>query len=143
MGGAAAVNLLLGMVRVKFASVLIGTTGVGLMASLTAIQGLVGTLFGLGIGSSAVREVAAAVGRNDDRAIGEAVLTLRRICWLTGLAGMASLVTIWTVSSIAQIAPMMTLLAGWGVAHAWVSNHHVTHRKADFPGRVKRLSIAG
>lgn len=91
MGGAAAVNLLLGMVRVKFASVLIGTTGVGLMASLTAIQGLVGTLFGLGIGSSAVREVAAAVGRNDDQAIGKAVLTLRRICWLTGLAGMAAM----------------------------------------------------
>lgn len=56
---------------------------------------------------------------------------------------MASLVTIWTVSSIAQIASMMTLLAGWGVAHAWVSNHHVTYLQADFPGRVKRLSIAG
>lgn len=91
MGGAAGINLLLGMVRVKFASVLIGTAGVGLMASLTSIQGLIGTLFGLGIQSSAVREVAAAVGKNDDDAVGRAVLTLRRICWLTGLAGMAAM----------------------------------------------------
>lgn len=90
MGGAAGLNLLLGMVRVKFASVLIGTAGVGLMASLTSIQGLIGTLFGLGIQSSAVREVAAAVAQNDDDAVGRAVLTLRRICWLTGLAGMAA-----------------------------------------------------
>ncbi|MEK9776722.1 MAG: hypothetical protein VW339_11375, partial [Quisquiliibacterium sp.] len=59
MGGAAGINLLLGMVRVKFAAVLIGTTGVGLIASFTAIQGLIGTLAGLGIHSSAVRDIAA------------------------------------------------------------------------------------
>lgn len=91
MGGAAGINLLLGMIRVKFVSVLIGTTGVGLQASLTAIQGLVGTLFGLGIQSSAVREVAAAVSKQDDQAIGSAVLILRRVCWLTGVAGMAAM----------------------------------------------------
>lgn len=91
MGGAAGINLLLGMIRVKFVSVLIGTTGVGLQASLTAIQGLVGTLFGLGIQSSSVREVAAAVSRQDDQAIGSAVLILRRVCWLTGLAGMVAM----------------------------------------------------
>jgi PST family polysaccharide transporter len=79
------------MVRVKFASVLIGTTGVGLMASLTAMQSLVGTFFGLGIGSSAVREVATAVAKQDDQAVGRAVLTLRRVSWLTGLAGMSAL----------------------------------------------------
>ena len=32
------------MVRVKFAAVLIGITGVGLNASFTAIQGYIGTL---------------------------------------------------------------------------------------------------
>lgn len=91
MGGAAGINLLLGMLRVKFAAVLIGTTGVGLNASFTAVQGLIGTLAGLGIQSSAVRDIAAAVGKGDQQAIGRAVLTLRRICWLTGLAGMAAM----------------------------------------------------
>lgn len=99
MGGTAGINILLGMVRVKFASALIGTTGIGLMTSLTSIQGLVGTLFGLGIGSSAVRDVAAAVARQDDKAIGTAVLVLRRISWLTGLAGMTALMLLSPVLS--------------------------------------------
>lgn len=91
MGGAAGINLLLGMVRIKFSAVLIGTTGVGLGASFGAILGLIGTLAGLGIQTSAVREVSAAVGQGDEQAIGRAVLTLRRICWLTGLAGMGAM----------------------------------------------------
>lgn len=91
MGGAAGVNLLLGMVRVKFAAVLIGATGVGLNASFGALQGLIGTIAGLGIQSSAVRDIAAAVGKGDQQAIGRAVLTSRRICWLTGLVGMAAM----------------------------------------------------
>ena len=88
MGGAAGINLLLGMLRVKFAAVFIGTTGVGLISSFGSLQGLVGTLAGLGLQSSAVREIAAAVGKGDDQAIGRTVLTLRRMCWLTGLVGM-------------------------------------------------------
>lgn len=91
-GGAAGANLLLGMVRVKFVAVLIGTAGVGLVAGFSSICGLVSTLFGLGIQSSAVREVAAAFGRDDARAIGRVVITLRRVCWVTGLAGMLAMI---------------------------------------------------
>lgn len=91
MGGAAGINLLLGMVRVKFAALLIGTTGVGLIASFTALQGLIGTLAGLGIQSSAVREIAVSVGKGDEEATGRKVLALRRICWFTGIIGMAAM----------------------------------------------------
>jgi PST family polysaccharide transporter len=91
MGGAAGITLLLGMVRIKFAAVLIGTTGVGLIASFSALQGFIGTLAGLGLQSSAVRDIAAAVARDDRAATGRAVLTLRRMCWLTGLVGMAAM----------------------------------------------------
>lgn len=91
MGGAAGITLLLGMLRVKFAAVFIGTTGVGLIASFGAVQGFIGTLAGFGLQSSAVREIAAAVGQGDEQAIGRTVLTLRRLCWLTGLTGMAAM----------------------------------------------------
>lgn len=91
MGGAAAINLLLSMVRTKFSAVLIGTTGIGLLANFTAIQGIVGGIAGLGIQSSAVRELSVAVGKGDDQAIGRAVLALRRLCWLTGIAGMVAM----------------------------------------------------
>lgn len=94
MGGAAGINLLLGMIRTKFAAVFIGTTGVGLLTSFTAIQGIVGAIAGLGIQSSAVREIAAAIGQGDEQAIGRAVLTLRRLCWLTGLTGMGAMIAL-------------------------------------------------
>lgn len=88
MGGAAGFSLLLGMARVKFAAVLIGTSGVGLIASYAALQGVFATLAGLGLQSSAVRSIAGAVNRADERAVGRLVLALRRISWLTGLVGM-------------------------------------------------------
>lgn len=91
MGGAAGINLLLGMVRVKFAAVFIGPTGVGLNASFAALQGLISTIAGLGIHTSGVRDIAAALGKGDNDAIGRAVLTLRRISWLTGLLGMSAM----------------------------------------------------
>lgn len=82
------INVLFGIVRTKFAAVFIGTAGVGLVTSFLAIQNVIGILAGLGIQSSAVREIAAAVGKQDKQAIGRAVLSLRRVCLLTGLAGM-------------------------------------------------------
>lgn len=92
MGGAAGITLILDMIRTKFAAVLIGTTGVGLLAGFGAVQGFIGVIAGLGIQSSAVRDLAAAVGQGDQQAIGRAVLTLRRLCWLTGLAGMLMMI---------------------------------------------------
>jgi antigen flippase len=91
MGGAAVVTLILGMIRMKFAAVLIGTTGTGLYATFTAMQGFIGAIAGLGIKSSAVREIAVAYAKNDKKLVGETVLSLRRICWLTGLMGALSM----------------------------------------------------
>lgn len=94
MGGTAGITMLLGMVRTKFAAVLIGTMGAGLLANFGAIQGMLGTLAGLGLATSAVREVATAVATGDQTAIGRTVLTLRRMCWFTGILGMVALMAL-------------------------------------------------
>ena len=105
MGGAASITMILGMIKTKFAALLIGTAGVGLQASFMTIQSLVGTIAGLGISSSAVRDVVQTVAKDDPNSIGRAVLTLRRMSWLTGLLGMATMVvlspllSIWTFDS--------------------------------------------
>lgn len=88
MGGAAGIVMLLGLIRTKFAAVLIGTTGVGLLASLSAIQLTLSTLSGLGLSSSAVRDIASAVSREDEQGVARAIHALHRLSWLTGLAGM-------------------------------------------------------
>ncbi len=99
IGGAQGINMLIGMVRVKFVAVLIGPVGVGLVGTYRATVQLIGTIAGLGLQSSAVRDIAEAVGSGDQERIGRTVLTLRRMCWLTG--GLGSL-------AVALFAPKLS-----------------------------------
>lgn len=105
IGGAQGVNYLIAMVRVKLVAVLLGPSGVGLVGLYTSATGLVGTLAGLGIGSSGVREVAEAHGSGDDVRVGQTVRVLRRACWVTGFLGwiltvaLAWPLTLWTFGS--------------------------------------------
>ncbi len=87
-GSAAGIVFLLGMLSTKFAALVIGSTGVGLIAIFASIQGLIVNIAGLGIQSSAVREIAIAVSNGNEDAIGRSVIILRRACWLTGVVGM-------------------------------------------------------
>jgi len=87
IGGAQGINYLVGMVRTKLVAVLLGPSGVGLVGLYMSATELVGTITGLGIGSSGVREVAEACGSGDDEQVARTVKTLRRVCWFTGLLG--------------------------------------------------------
>lgn len=92
MGGAAGFVMIFGLFRTKMAALLIGTTGVGLIASFTAVHALASTLSGLGLNSSAVREIAAAAGKNDQQAINRSVCILRRLSILLGITGLLLLI---------------------------------------------------
>lgn len=87
MGGSEVIQLLIGMVTVKFVAVFLGPVGVGLVGMYNAVINIVARVAGLGIAGSGVKEVAGAVAANDNEKIGRIVLTLRRVCWLTGTAG--------------------------------------------------------
>ena len=87
MGGSQVVSILIGMVRVKLVAVLLGPVGIGLLGIYRSIMELATNLAGLGINTSGVRDVAEAVGASDDDRIARAALTLRRVCWLSGIVG--------------------------------------------------------
>ena len=91
MGGAAGIVMLLGLIRSKFAALLIGTTGIGLLASFTVIQTFASTLSGLGLSSSAVRKIAAAFAENDHIEIGRSTFVLCRLSLLSGVTGLCLL----------------------------------------------------
>ena len=91
MGGAAAIVMLLGFVRIKFAAILVGATGIGLLASYTAIQVFTSTLSGFGLSSSAVREISLASGSDDQLKIDQVIFMLRRLSWFAGFIGMCLL----------------------------------------------------
>jgi len=92
IGGAEGVNYAVGLVRTKAVAVLLGTSGIGLLGLYSNIQQMLTTLFGVGVSFSAVREIAKDSEAQDSRQIASTIISLRRICWLTGvLAWVASI----------------------------------------------------
>lgn len=86
IGGAGAGVYLIGLARVKLVAILLGPTGVGLVGLYMSAVGLIGVVSGMGVGESAVREIARAHDQ-DSAETARTVLVLRRVCWATGLFG--------------------------------------------------------
>ena len=87
MGGAAGLNYATSLARIKVVALLLGPSGVGLIGLYSSAMLLIGTISGLGISASAVRELAVASGEKDTRAIGRTFRILQRTCWVTGILG--------------------------------------------------------
>lgn len=122
IGGSAGLNYLIGMFRVKIVAALLGPTGVGLLGLYTSAISLVGTVSGLGIQSSAVREVARACGQDDADQAARTMRILRHACWVTGIFGwvlaaaLSEPISIWLFGSTEQTRAIamlgVTLLIG-------------------------------
>lgn len=101
-GGVQVIQILIGIVRVKFVAILLGTAGVGIMGLLNAPLQLIISITGLGIAFSAVRDVSEAHFSGNQTRISIAIHTLRRWSWFTGLLGavvtisLAPLLSQWT-----------------------------------------------
>lgn len=108
-GSSTLVVLALQLVKSKVIAVLLGPGGIGLFALLSSAVGLITKLVGLGINSSGVRQVAAAVATGDRTRIARVIFTLRRTSVVLGLTG--------AVVVIAFREPLARLLTGTS-AHA-------------------------
>jgi len=101
-GGVQVFQILIGIVRMKFVAVLLGTAGVGIIGLLNAPVQLIISITGLGIAVSAVRDISNAKGSDDETRFSRVVMTLRRWSWFTGLLGavvtitMAPLLSTWS-----------------------------------------------
>ena len=87
LGGAAAANVLIGMVRSKFVAVLLGPAGVGMIGIYQSITGLVSTVACCGLNYSAVRELSEASAAGDEDRVKEAVRTFRSLSLCLGIGG--------------------------------------------------------
>ena len=90
IGSAQAVNILISIIRMKVLAVLLGPSGVGLLSIYSSLQGMVTQIAGLGMGSSGVREIAAARGE-------EATLSrVRRVLFAAHLVqGTLAMLAVW------------------------------------------------
>ncbi|HEU5080696.1 MAG TPA: O-antigen translocase [Opitutaceae bacterium] len=91
IGGSTAIAMLVRMIKTKALALMLGPAGIGLEALFDSTVSLIRTIFDLGISSSGVREIAAAVGTRDERVISTTVYTLRRSCLVLGILAAATL----------------------------------------------------
>ena len=107
-GGTQVLSMLVTIVRSKFVAILIGSTGMGLSSMYMSSLTMIITIFGLGIGTSVVRELSACRENNDDVKFSLIVSVYKRILLVSALAG-----TIFVIA----ISP---LLSEW----AFKTNEH-------------------
>jgi antigen flippase len=92
VGGSSVANIVIGIARAKVMAVLLGPAGVGLTGLYSSVLDVTSTLAGMGVNSSGVREIAAAVGSGDTEVIARTTVVLRRISILLGALGTALLI---------------------------------------------------
>ena len=86
-GGIQGLNVLVGLVRNKLVALLLGPQGMGLSALFSSSVKLVSDSTNLGLGVSAVREIADAYSQGDAKRTEQLVCTLRSWCALTAVVG--------------------------------------------------------
>ncbi len=92
IGGASAINIVIGIIKVKVLAVLLGPAGIGLMGLYQNIMNMASTLAGCGIGGSGVRQLAASADEASTLAI------VRRALWLSNLIlGLVGMIILWSL----------------------------------------------
>lgn len=111
IGGAQALTVLISMVRIKAVAIILGPTGLGLIGIYTTAVDFVAIISGMGIGNSAVRDIAEAHASGNDERVSRSVKALRRTCWITGLLG-------WVLTAL--FAWPLSLWAFGSGKQAWI-----------------------
>ena len=88
IGGTQIINMGIGILRTKVLAMLLGPAGMGLAGLYMSATSLIGSVSGLGINASGVRQIAEAAGSNDETRIARTAITLRRISMISGALGM-------------------------------------------------------
>ncbi|HOI91868.1 MAG TPA: O-antigen translocase [Candidatus Rifleibacterium sp.] len=85
IGGAAFINMFIGLIRTKVVAVLLGPVGMGMMNMYSSLLSPITTVANMGFHTSGVRSIADSA--EDAEKLARVVKSLRRIVWVTGLLG--------------------------------------------------------
>ena len=100
-GGVQVFLIIIQVIRSKFVAILLGPDGMGISGLLYSTIGMIRGFTDFGLGTSAVKDIAAANSTEDQEKISRVVIVIRRLVWLTGTFG--ALITIVLSSWLSQI----------------------------------------
>lgn len=86
-GGVQVFHIIITILRSKVIAVLLGPAGIGVLGLYTATVGFIGSLTNFGLGTSAVKDIAAANESQNKERIATVVVVVRRLVWFTGILG--------------------------------------------------------
>jgi enterobacterial common antigen flippase len=101
VGGGSFATMVIGILRTKFVAALIGPSGFALFALFNQLAEVVGAITSFGLGTSGVRQIAAANATHDPEKLARTVKTLRRTTWCTGALGCVLMLAGARLASIA------------------------------------------
>lgn len=111
LGSVQLYQIVMTIIKSKFVAVLLGPAGVGIQGLYTTATGLVERFSCLGLGSSAVRNVADANASKDQDRINRVVSVLRKLVWFTGLLGMFLVIVLSPILSKASFGDYSHIVA--------------------------------
>lgn len=81
-------NIVISVIRSKFVAIILGPSGMGITGLLTSTTTLITYLTNFGLGTSAVKYVAAADSTGNEERVSIVVTVLKRLVWITGILGL-------------------------------------------------------
>jgi PST family polysaccharide transporter len=97
IGGASVITILIGLVRTKILALLLGPAGVGLVSLYTGVMTTASTLATMGLDTVGTRQVAEAIGKEDDHAL---AVARRAMFWGAMLFAFAGALIVWTLRQV-------------------------------------------
>lgn len=114
LGGVQVFQIIIQIIRSKFIAVLLGPTGIGILGLFNATLSLITNLTNFGLGTSVVKDVAAAYETENQKRLATIVIVIRRLVWITGLFGtLTMLILSYWLSQITFGTPAYTLAFVW------------------------------
>lgn len=97
IGGASALNIIIGLIRTKAVAILLGPAGIGMIGLLQNLMTTASTVSALGLETVGTRQVAEAVGREDIRAIS---IARRSLFWGSFVLAVTGASVFWLLRNV-------------------------------------------
>lgn len=99
-GGVQFFSILISVIRTKLIAVFIGPAGMGIIALLNSTLGVISGISGLGIETSAVKNISENYKNDDLKTVSTTIKIVKKIVFFTGIFGMLLTITFSKVLSI-------------------------------------------
>jgi O-antigen/teichoic acid export membrane protein len=116
IGGAALINIVIGLLRTKVLALLLGPSGVGLASLYTGLMGTATTVATMGLGVVGTRQIAEAFSKEDAHAI---KVARRALFWGTMVLAAAGALLVCSLRSVLAVQALGN--ASYSRAIGWLS----------------------